>query len=308
LLVADRWLVDILMTTVSAGIGLHLAARSLLSAGGPALAVGGGASFTMAGLTLGIIVLWSHGAYAAAALLGVVVLGATFAGYRVATTGHVQERALKRRFDSGAPLALAETTRLLDLLEQEDALDDHALRRVILQLHPAIGELIPIRRSPLPHGAGCRWITYWEGKSGWALVAVCREPKSATPIHAHPHRLLGKTIEGVIEELTFQQRSGTSFALTARNVLGHDQLCETDGLASLHLVHVVGSGTAIDLQLRGPEVGSPGSRLSTDAGFDALRLQVGDTFQAVLAIDDRPGQGGDGAAAGRPRAEPTAQP
>lgn len=308
LLDADRTLVDLLMSTVSASIGLHLGLRSLLSAGAPALAVGGGASLTMAGLTLGMIALEARGAHAAAALFGVVGLASSYVGFRVATAQDVKERTLKRRFDSGAPLALAEAKRLLDLLERESALDDAALRRVIAQLHPAIGELIPIRNSPLPHGEGCRWVTYWEGKGGWALVAVCREPKSATPIHAHPHRLLGKTIEGVIEELTFEQRGDESFALKARSVLGHDELCETDGLASLHLVHVVGSGTAIDLQLRGPEVGTPGTRLSTSADFDPLALHVGDTFQARLEIDDRPGQGGEGAAAGRPKEEPLAAP
>jgi uncharacterized membrane protein YadS len=308
LLSADKLAVDLLMDTVSASIGLHLALRALLSAGGPAIAVGGGASFTMAALSLGMITFAARGAHAAAALLGIVGLTAAFVAHRFATAGHVEERLLKQRFDSGAPLALAEATRLLDLLEREDGLDDAVLRRVISQLHPAIGELIPIRSSPLPHGEGCRWVTYWEGKSGWALVAVCREPKSSTPIHAHPHRLLGKTIEGVIEELTFEKRASDSFALRARNVLGHNELCETDGLASLHLIRVVGDGTAIDLQLRGPEVGSPGCRLSTPAGFDPLALQVGDTFHAVLEIDDRPGQGGEGAAAGRPPkdAQPTA--
>jgi len=308
LLAGDRLLVDLLMVTVSASIGLHLGLRSLLAAGVPAAAVGGGASVTMAGITLGMIAFAARGAGAAAALFGVTGLALAFVAHRVATTGQAEETSLKRRFQSGAPLALAEATRLLDLLEGEGTLDDATLRRLVHQLHPAIGELIPIRESRLPHGEGCRWVTFWEGKSGWALVAVCREPRSATPIHAHPHRLIGKTIEGVMEELTFQERGHETFALVGRKVLGHNELCETDGPASLHLIHVVGGGTAIDLQLRGPEAGTPGQRLSPTGGLDVLGLRVGDTFHAALEIDDRPGQGGEGASAGRPPVQPSPGP
>jgi uncharacterized membrane protein YadS len=303
LLAGDRLLVDLLMVTVAASIGLHLGLENLLSAGARAAAVGGGASLTMAGLTLGMIAFAARGAYAAAALLGAIGLALSFGAHRLATTGQAEEQSLKQRFESGAPLALAEATRLLDVLEREGALDDRALRRAVVQLHPAIGELIPVRKSPLPHGEGCRWVTYWEGKSGWALVAVCREPRSVTPIHAHPHRLIGKTIEGVVEELTFSDRGEGAFALATRRVLGHNELCETDGLATLHLVRVVGERTAIDLQLRGPEVGRPGRRLSTKPELDVLALHVGDTFLAAVEVDDRPGQGGEGASAGRPPKE-----
>jgi hypothetical protein len=187
---------------------------------------------------------------------------------------------------------------VLDGLEADRALDDAALRKLIHQLHPAIGELIPVRESPLAHGQGCRWVTYWEGKTGWALVAVCREPGSITPIHAHPHRLLGKAIEGTVEELTFDERDERTFALRTRRVLGHNELVETPGLSALHLVRAVGDRATIDLQLRGPEVGSPGRRLRT--AIDPLSLSLGATFEGEIEIDDRPGQGGEGASVGRP--------
>jgi hypothetical protein len=55
------------------------------------------------------------------------------------------------------------------------------------------------------------------------------------------------------------------------------------------------------LQLRGPEVGSPGRRLRTP--IDPLSLAVGAEFEGDLEIDDRPGHGGEGASAGRPPTE-----
>jgi uncharacterized integral membrane protein (TIGR00698 family) len=297
ILAADRFVVDLTMATVAASIGLHLALRALLASGARAVAVGGGASATIATLTLGMIWYASRGAHAAAALVGGIGLAASALAYRLATARGKASRGLRTRFERGAPLALVEATAVLDALETDGVLEEKALRDVMQQLHPAIGELIPVRESPLHHGEGCRWVTYWEGKTGWALVAVCREAGSVTPIHAHPHRLIGKAIEGTVEELTFEERGPRAFALRTRKVMGHNQLIETEGLSSLHLVRAVGDRAAIDLQLRGPEVGSPGRRLRT--AVDPLSLAVGATFDGEFEIDDRPGHGGEGAAAGR---------
>lgn len=298
-LAADKLLVDLLMATVSAGIGLHLVLRSLLAAGAPALAVGGGASVMMAGVTLGMITAASRGAPAASALIGVASVLATFAVHRAATRGHKELENLRHRFQMGAPLSMEETKTLLAAAEQGASLDDAFLRRVLTQLYPSLGELIPVRESPLPHGEGCRWLTYWEGKkSGWALVALCREPGSETPIHAHPHRLLGKTIEGVLEELRFQEH-GSEIELTSRAIVGHGHLVETDGLATIHAVRVAGPGPAIDLQLRGPESGKPGRKIKTIEPVDLASLAVGTRLHTTEEIDDRPGHKGDGPSAGR---------
>ena len=294
----DKLIVDFLMATVSAGIGLHLDVRGLLGSGARAVAVGGGASMWMAGLTLAMITLASRGAPAASALVAVVGVLAAYAAYRVSASGEAALAQLRVRFDSGAPLSLAEATSLLGASEREGPLEDPFLRRVLGQLYPTIGELIPARESPLPHGQGCRWITYWQGTSGWALVAVCRDAGSATPIHAHPHRLIGKTIEGVIEELRFADRGAGDLEVTAREVLHHNDLVETDGLATLHLIRAIGDRPAIDLQLRGPEVGSPGRRLRTREVLDMDALVVGAHVHAAEEIDDRPGHAGEGASVG----------
>ncbi len=295
----DKLAVDVFMATVAAAIGLHLEVGKLLSAGASAIALGGVTSTWMASLTLAMIALSGHGAHSAAALVGLCAVLASFVAWRVTGGAEKEARRLHERFESGAPMSLAEATRLLNGLEAVAPPDEPTLRRVLRQLHPAIGELIPVRESPLPHGEGCRWLTYWEGKSGWALVAVCREPGSATPIHAHPHRLLGKSIEGMLEELRFTEKGDDALELVTRKVLSHNDLVETDGLATLHLVRALGDAPAIDLQLRGPEVGSPGRRFRALDPIDLESLKVGALVRAASEIDDRPGQGGDGAAAGR---------
>jgi uncharacterized membrane protein YadS len=311
-LAADKVAVDLLMTTVSAGIGLHLALRTLLASSTRAIAVGGGTSVWMAALTLAMIVAASRGHHSAAGLIAVGALAVSFAAYRSGTARSAQLRLLRTRFDSGAPLSLGEATQLLDVLErgpdgeQIAGLEDAVLRRMLTQLHPTIGELIPVRESPLPKGEGCRWVTYWEGRSGWALVAVCREPGSFTPIHAHPHRLLGKAIEGVLEEVRFREVTEGEVEVESRAVLAHNDLVETDGLATLHALRVAGRGTAIDLQFRGPEQGRPGRRFRTEKALDFTTLAASARVRVTEEIDDRPGHGGEGAAAGRaPRPEPS---
>ncbi|MCX5745483.1 MAG: putative sulfate exporter family transporter [Proteobacteria bacterium] len=240
----DQVVVDVAMSTVAASIGLHLVVRTLFATGARAAVVGGAASVTIASLTLGMIALAARGAHLGAVLIGAGGLAASIVAHRLATSTTKRDRALLARFAAGAPLALAEAKRVLDLLEAARALDDAALHKVIHQVHPAIGELIPVRESPLPHGEGCRWVTYWEGKTGWALVAICREPGAVTPIHAHPHRLLGKAIEGMLEELTFDELDPQTFALRTRGVLGHNELVETPGPTVLHLVRAVGDRAA----------------------------------------------------------------
>ncbi len=299
-LAVNKLAVDFLMSAVSAGIGLHLALGTLLASSTRAIAVGGGASAWMAALTLSMIVAASRDAPSAAALIGLVGALSSFAAFRAGNARGRDLRLLRARFETGAPLALSEAMRLLDAVEGEGAFDDAFLKRVLAQLHPSIGELIPVRQSPLPKGEGCRWVTFWEGRSGWALVAVCREPGSFTPIHAHSHRLLGKAIEGVLEELRFSERDDGEVRVESRAVLGHNDLVETNALSTVHVVRVVGSSPAIDLQLRGPEVGRPGRRFRAAAPLDFDALDVGARVLATEEIDDRPGHGGEGAAAGRP--------
>lgn len=314
LLDANRFVLDVLMSAVAAGIGLHLSVRTILGSSARALVVGAGASLWMAGLSVTMIASVARGAAGAAAAIGALALAATFALYRVLAGTKARVRAIEQRFGAGELLTLEEATVLLEQRERDAALDDAFLRRVLDLLSPSIGELIPARTSPLGHGEGCRWLTYWEGASGWALVAVVREAGSVTPIHAHPHRMLGKAIEGRLEELRFREverdggapasgRAPCSIELVSRAVLAHEELVEADGLATLHVVRAVGDAPAIDIQLRGPEVGLPGRLIRPRDPVDVLSLDVGARISAVEEIDVRPGQSGDGAAAGRPSPE-----
>lgn len=103
----------------------------------------------------------------------------------------------------------------------------------------------------------------------------------------------------MVEELRFEETSD-GVKLAERKTLAHDDLYETNPLETLHVVRVTGEGTVIDLQLRGPEAGTPGKRLRTRSRVDLDALRVGDVVHAEVEVDDRPGHGGEGAKVGRP--------
>jgi uncharacterized integral membrane protein (TIGR00698 family) len=297
-LVVDRWAIDLLLVAVAAGVGLHLELGHLVGASLRAVAVSGAASVWMAAQALAMIAAAGRGSGAAAALVGVVGLAVALGLYRL-SAGDRGVTVLERRLAAGLPLSLAEATQLLDAREAAgNDLDDALRRRLLVQLHPTIGELIPARESPLAHGDGSRWTTYWQGRSGWALVAICREPGSETPIHAHPHRLLAKTIEGAVEELQFTEDGGTAM-LIGRRLLGHGELVETEGPGGVHLIRARGPRAAIDLQLRGPELGQPGRRLVIADPVDLATLPIGGRLAVRSETDDRPGHGGEGPSGGR---------
>ncbi len=315
LVAANRFVLDVIMSAVAAGIGLHLSIKAVLGSSLGAASVGAGASVWMAGLTVAMITLISRGATNLAIVVGILAFAASLGLHRMFAGEAARIRAIERRFTGSDLITLEEATILLEERERDGKLDDAFLRRLLDRLSPSIGELMPARTSPLGHGEGCRWITYWQGRSGWALVAVVREPGATTPIHAHPHRMLGKAIEGRLEELRFRQvddaprsasmtrRAARWIELASRNVLAHEELVEADGLSSLHVVRAIGDAAAIDIQLRGPEVGSPGRLLRPETPIDLLSLEVGARIVAVEEIDGRPGQSGDGAAAGAPSPE-----
>jgi uncharacterized membrane protein YadS len=296
-LVADRWLVDLLMTTVSAGIGLHLVARGLLGAGARALAAGAGAWAWLAGLSLAMIALAARGQVASAALIALIALAASYAGYRLTHRHHAQLTRLRHRFAQGSPISLTEATALLDASESDGAQPDDDFRlRVLRQLHPTIGELVPVRESPLEHGEGCRWVTYWQGGSGWALVAVCREPARAPPSTPTPSTASGQGDRGVLEELRFDDLGGAAGCGSAGAASSATSTSSSPtGCPRCTWCASSAPSRPSICSCAGPEQGGPGRLLRVDV--DPASLSEGMELSAIEDVDARPGHGGEGAGA-----------
>jgi len=83
-LAIDRQMVLFATVTVSAGIGLHLEVKGLLSAGARAVILGAGASATMSGLTLALVTLAGRGMRTALVSTSVAALAGSFALWQLA--------------------------------------------------------------------------------------------------------------------------------------------------------------------------------------------------------------------------------
>jgi hypothetical protein len=78
-LAVDRQVVAFATVTVSAGIGLHLEIKGLLSAGARAVLLGAAACATMSGLTLALTIMASRGDRGGLVLTSAVAVGGSFA-------------------------------------------------------------------------------------------------------------------------------------------------------------------------------------------------------------------------------------
>jgi hypothetical protein len=83
-LAIDRQIVVFATVTVSAGIGLHLEVKGLLSAGARAVILGAGASATMSGLTLALVTLAGRGMRTALLSTSIAALAGSFALWQLA--------------------------------------------------------------------------------------------------------------------------------------------------------------------------------------------------------------------------------
>jgi uncharacterized integral membrane protein (TIGR00698 family) len=83
-LAIDRQIVAFATVTVSAGIGLHLEIKGLLSAGVRAVVLGAGASATMSGLTLALVVLAGRGLHTELFIFSGAAVVVSFVAWRLA--------------------------------------------------------------------------------------------------------------------------------------------------------------------------------------------------------------------------------
>lgn len=81
-LAANRFVLDVLMSAVAAGIGLHLSIRTVLGSSLRAVGVGAGASLWMAGLTVSMITLLARGSTKVAIGLGAIALVTSVVAHR----------------------------------------------------------------------------------------------------------------------------------------------------------------------------------------------------------------------------------
>ena len=271
-----------------------------------AIAVGGGASVWMAALTLAMIVAASRGAPAAAALVGARrLVVSSFVAYRAGSRarrasfarlrGRFDERraALARRGDAAARRGRA----------RRRASTTRSCAACSRQLHPSIGELIPVRESPLAARRGLPLGDLLGGRErlgagrGLPRAGLGRRRSTRTRIACSARRSRASSRSCASSErgdgrsVELVDRARCSATTSSSRPTGSRRSTSSASWAPR---------PAIDLQLRGPEVGQPGPPLPRPPSRStSTRSRVGARVSRRGGIDDRPGHGGEGAAAGR---------
>jgi len=299
LLVWNGFAVKMLVLGVCAGIGLQIRVSTLIEVGWKAALVGACASLGMAGLSLGMLLGYAREMPAMALALGAAGLLVSFGLYRFKSSA---EAAVFQRLEEGAPLSMREAISVFDALDRRDALDGDICAKVLGQLYPAIGELQPLRTAELVPPIHYRRLIYWKSERGsGSLVGILWAPGAEAHIHTHGFEGLGKTIEGRIEESTFERIEGGKLRMVARENVDPEEIRTLCAHETLHAIRNIWEKDAIHVHFYGPEHGAPGVRYDPEGAEPLGSLQVGDEFAARESEDVLPQSlvGSLGAAAAR---------
>ncbi|MFT7620977.1 MAG: putative metal-dependent enzyme (double-stranded beta helix superfamily) [Myxococcota bacterium] len=266
--------VKVLLLAVCAGIGLQIRVSTLIQVGGKAVAVGAAASTGVAGLSLLMLVGFSRGAPGVAVALAAAITGASFVVYRLTATGDALYRPVLRRLAAGAPLSMREAGSLLEYYDQSGKLDVAHAEGVLRQLHPAIGELQPLRTAEGFDSINYRRLIYWQSNRGsGSLVGILWPPGAEAHIHSHSHDGAGKTIEGRVESTHFVEHTNTgSLELTRRETVEAGDLLTLTADAEIHSVRNAGGRDAIGIHFYGPDKAGAGRRFQTEREISGLKV------------------------------------
>lgn len=289
LLKANAVAVKILILAVCAGIGLQIRVATIIEVGWKAVVVGACASVGMAGLSLAMLLGFSRDLPLMSLAVGASGLLLSFGLYRFQSSA---ETAVFKRFRDGAPLSMREATSIFEALDNRDQLDTDACAKVLRQLYPAIGELQPLRTAELAAPIQYRRLVYWESERGnGSLVGILWAPGAEAHIHTHGFSGLGKTIEGRIEESTFERSDRESLRMVGREIVDPEAVRVLRAHETIHAIRNIWKKDAIHVHYYGPPQGQAGPGVHPDQGPAGLRfdpedgqslgsLQVGD----VLAV------------------------
>ena len=276
--------VNVAIATVCASIGLQIHVRELVHVGWRVAVVAGAAWVTIAALSLGVLATTTEGMSGLHGVGGAVVVVLGFLAFRA---WGVTTRSLRARLEEGEALTLRETVELLGLLDREGLIGQTTARRVLERVRPAIGELVPLRKSPIQGGINYHRLTYWRSATqGASLVGIAWNPGTTAHIHSHDYSAVGRRIEGTVETVDFTRIGSGRLRVVGHREIGPDAPIEFTEDETIHLVRNLGEQDAIDLHLCGPRGSSTAARfLPRESDFT---VAVGQEFETDVVEDHLP--------------------
>lgn len=280
--------VKVLLLAVCAGIGLQIRVATLIQVGGKAVAVGAAASTGVAGLSLLMLVGFSRGEPALAVAVAAGATALSFAVYRMTAAGGGLYRPILRRLAEGAPLSMREAGSLLDYYDSTDQLDVDRAEGILQQLHPAIGELQPLRTAAGFDSISYRRLIYWQSDRGnGSLVGILWPPGAEAHIHSHGRDGAGKTIEGRIESTHFAEREDeAALEVTSRAAVHAGDVLRMHADAEIHSVRNAWDRDAIGIHFYGPKQEGAGRRFRPIEQVGAL--EIGQRVPVAVSEDRLP--------------------
>ena len=291
LIQANGHLTKFLIVGVCAGIGLQIRVQNAVETGWKAVVAGGSASVLMAGLSLFMLLSFARGGIWQPLGVGVLVALLGYGLYRVGELIEPCTRRLLHRYASGAPIGLREAVELLDYHDAEETLTPEATERILFQRHPALGELLLLRKSQIVAPINNRRLTYWTSKKGkGSLVGILWPPGTQSDIHSHNYNGFGKNIEGRVEIWDFDRADEDHLRLRERSLMDAGTVMLFAGSRTIHTVRNVLERDAIDMHFYGPELGYVAERFESEAGFVLDDRQLGDEIAVRVAAEELPEQ------------------
>ena len=284
LLAANDRVVQFSIVAVCVAIGLQINVKTLVDIGGRVALAAGAGWATGAALSLGILMALSQGSYVVSLGVGFGALGVSLALYR---RWAPRPTSLVARLDQPEPLSVRELVELFELADRDNELGVDVARRAIDRVQPAIGELVPLRRSTIQGGINYRRLTFWRsGRSGSSLVGILWMPGTTGHIHSHDYSAVGRRIEGAVEVTEFEPAAPESLLVRRRTRVGPSSATEFRAHETIHVVRNAGDHDAIDLHFCGPRCLPVAQRYIPRRTSRALA--VGDTIAVDVCDDSLP--------------------
>mgnify|MGYP001164839432 CR=1 FL=1 len=265
--------VNVAIMTVCAAIGLQIHVRRLIDTGWRVALVGGATWIATAGLSLGLLIasLQDHTTFGM--LGGFTMLVVTFLAFQ---RWRPRPVTLHDSIVEGEPLTLREAVDLVDLLDRDASMTTGIARSILQQVQPAIGELVPLRQSPIQGGINYRRLTLWRSRDhGSSLVGIVWTPGQTAHIHSHDYSAVCRRIEGTIEVTDFTRIADDRLCVLRHAQLGASAVTEFTEGETIHVVRNNGSQDAIDLHYCSPRGDST-----------ALRYEPKDTRQSFTVGEE----------------------
>ncbi|MBM63463.1 MAG: hypothetical protein CL484_11005 [Acidobacteria bacterium] len=160
-------------------------------------------------------------------------------------------------------------------------------RSILRRVQPAIGELVPLRRSPIQGGINYRRLTLWRSPShGSSLVGIVWTSGQTAHIHSHDHSAVCRRIEGEISVTDFAQLADTRLRVLRHTRIGPSTLTELTEGKTIHVVQNIGSQDAIDLHFCSKR--GDGMALRYEALWEKSTFSVGEELEVTTYPDHLP--------------------